>query len=57
MFIVYRDDSEVIVTTRKREKRMLKEFFGPGMGRDLNNYDREEITNDAVWIGSSFRVS
>ena len=40
MLITYKGTDEVLVTTRKREKAFIKEWFGKDMGRDLEEYDR-----------------
>jgi hypothetical protein len=56
MLIVYTSASEVIVTTRKNEKSTIKEWFGAGLGRDIEDYDREEIDEAAVSVSSSMKV-
>lgn len=53
MFIVYSSNDEVLITTRKKEAEFLKEYF-PGnvtkQYRDIDDYDREEIKDNAVQI-------
>lgn len=55
MFIVYSNESEVIVTTKKNEKRTIKDYFTEA-GRDLDEYDREEIKADAVSVRTHAKV-
>ncbi len=53
MFVVYTDGNEVLVTTRKREARCLKEWFS-NTGRDTEDFDRREFANrDAIRIRSN----
>ena len=49
-YIVYSSQHEVIITTPKKEKKIIKLYFIEGK-RDLENYDREEIYSDEVWMG------
>jgi hypothetical protein len=57
--IAYVGRDEVLVTTKKHEKRMLKEYFSSencSALRSLNDYDREKWASTAtVCIGA--RVS
>jgi len=53
MFIVYKDGNEVLVTTTKREEEMLKEWFAVGMGRLVDDYERQELNCTAVGISNS----
>lgn len=55
MFITYRSDIDVIVTTRKREAKMLRLFFEED-GRDLDDYHREENDDCAVEVRSHMIV-
>lgn len=41
MLITYHGNDEVIITTSRREKKMLKVWFKDG-DRDVNLYDRVE---------------
>lgn len=50
MFVIYQSSEETLVTTRKKEKRMLSEFFAEGIGRKLSNFDRYTTDEIAVWI-------
>ncbi len=57
MLIAYTSNDEVLVTTTKREKKMLKEWFEVDMGRTLDEYEREEHGDDsAVEITAYMRV-
>lgn len=49
-FIVYSGDHEAIITTPKKENKTIKHYFTDG-GRDLGDYDRDEIYSDEVWVG------
>ncbi len=51
MFVVYSNDEEVLVTTKRRECKFIKESFTEG-GRDLEDYDREEVSGSGVGVGS-----
>lgn len=52
MLITYQGNDEVIITTTRREKGMLKEWFKDG-DRDVNVYDRvEHRRSDAVNVES-----
>lgn len=50
MLITFTSRDEVIVTTLTNESLMLEEYFGPGIGRDIDDYDREESTECAVQV-------
>ena len=56
MFVIYVSDSEneILVTTKKKEKKMVKEWFGRETGRKRKHYDILECQDLAVSIGSSF---
>jgi hypothetical protein len=49
MFIVYKGDDEVLVTTSKKENLAIREYFIEG-GRDLDDYDRIEVEDCAVQV-------
>lgn len=48
-FVVYSGNDEVLVTTKKLEKKMLKEWFDED-GRNLDLYDRTIVKETAVNI-------
>ena len=50
MFVTFTTRDEVIVTTLTQESITLKEYFGPGIGRDIDDYDREESPECAVQV-------
>lgn len=50
MFVTFTSRDEVLVTTLTKESLMLKEYFGPGIGRDVDDYDREESEECAVQV-------
>jgi hypothetical protein len=56
--IAYTGDDEVIVTSLDREHETIQSYFTEG-GRKLDEYDREEVTDEAVSItlNSSLRIS
>ena len=45
--VIYSTDSEVIITTKKNEKKIKKEYFFKDSGRDISEYDRD-VTDSAV---------
>jgi hypothetical protein len=53
MFVTFTSRDEVLVTTLTNETLMLKEYFGPGIGRDVEDYDREESAECAVQVLAS----
>jgi len=55
MFIVYTSDDEVIVTTKDNDKNTIKEYFDEG-GRNIDDYDRDEIKDGAVAISPKMKV-
>jgi len=56
MLIVYWNDSEVIVTTKKNEKRTVKEWFAKNTGRDIEDFDREEMADGSVCVSTRMKV-
>lgn len=48
--IVYQSDDETLITTTVREKEFLDEWFGPGIGRDVEEFDRTETADVAVLV-------
>ncbi len=50
MFVIYSSRDEVLVTTKKRERKMLEEFFDETCGRDKDDYDRKEVSDSCVEI-------
>ena len=40
MIVTYTSNDEILVTTDADERAMLARYFGPDMGRDLENYER-----------------
>ena len=51
-FIIYRSSNEIIVTTKKDQKKTIKLYFTDG-GRDLEDYDVELITDFAIELRST----
>lgn len=49
-FIIYEGPDEVLVTTPEAEAEMLRTYFAADSGRDLEDYDRREVTAEAVQI-------
>lgn len=48
-YIVYVSSYEMIVTTPKKEKKIIKLYFKEG-GRDIEEYERGEIYTNEVQI-------
>ena len=57
-FIVYEgSNGEVIVTTPKQEKKMLRAYFPSYEDRNIYLYDRSEVNEDgAVVIKPSLKI-
>jgi len=51
-FVIYKNDKEVIVTTKKKERELLEECFGKNGDRDLEDYDRDESIDIGVCISA-----
>lgn len=49
-FITYTGDDEILVTTKKNEKKVISEWFSLANGRDSNKYIRYETEDDLVFI-------
>jgi hypothetical protein len=56
MIIVYQGYDEAIVTNDKKETDMLKAYFGPGAGRDINDYYRKIAMDDIALIKVELRT-
>jgi len=52
MLVVYSNGIEILVCDKKNEKKLIRTFFDPYTGRDINNYDRWEY-KDFVKIKNS----
>ena len=59
MFVIYVSDSEneILVTTKKKEKKMVKEWFGRGTGRKKKHYDIMESQDSAILLFGSYFCS
>jgi hypothetical protein len=55
-YIIYDGPGEILITTEAMERAFLKQFFKEGMGRDQDEYERDERDDTAVSITSTFRV-
>jgi hypothetical protein len=53
MFVIYATNDEVIVTTKKKEQKMLEEYFGDNTNRSVEEYNRCERES---WTGIPVRV-
>ncbi len=51
VYVVFSSINEIIVTTPEREKDTIKAYFEKG-GRDIEDYDKEEVLEEAVCISS-----
>ncbi len=51
MFVVYDNGEECIITTVKNERKTLKMYFFEG-GRDVEEYNRKEVSDIAVHVYS-----
>jgi len=50
-FVYYSNCDEVIITTRKQEKKAIKEYFTEG-GRDIGDFEREECPDAGLLVTS-----
>ena len=55
MFVVYSNSDEAIVCLGLTETDTICTYFTEG-GRDLEDYDRKTVEEEAVFITSSLRV-
>jgi hypothetical protein len=56
-FVVYGGPDEMLVTLLKDEEKMRRRWFKKTMGRDLNEYDRYEVSEDTVQLDMSAHLS
>lgn len=57
MMIIYQSEGEVFVTTLENEHKLLKEYFNPDCGRDVDDYERIEEDNVIEISRGSLMVS
>ena len=50
MFVIYANETEIIVTTKDREEEALKIFFARHTKRNIVEFTRIERNDEAVWI-------
>ena len=55
-FVIYSGNHEVLVTTKKKEAKLIEECFGKTGDRDLEDYDRDESVDIAVCVTSGLKV-
>jgi len=48
-FIIYQGRDETIITTPEEEANTVRLYFTEG-GRNLEDYDRDEVTTEAVQV-------
>lgn len=48
--IVYQSAEETLITTTEREPEFLDEWFGSGIGRLVEDFDRTETADVAVLV-------
>lgn len=56
VLIAYNDGQEVLICKPSDEKKVIKEWFDPSTGRDIDNYDREECTDTCFQIRVNMSV-
>ena len=56
MLIVYWIVSEMIVTTKKNEKGTVKVWFAKNTGSDIEEFDREEMSDGSVCVSTRMKV-
>lgn len=55
-FIVFTNDSEMIITTPGKRKETIKEYFTLG-GRDVDEYDERVVDESAVYVSTVVRLT
>ncbi len=56
MLIIYTGRDEALICLPETEQSMLRSWFDPSAGRDLNDYDREECPSGIAVIHATFQV-
>ena len=60
MLAVYNGIDEVIIIAcdknNKPNRKEVRDYFGPGVGRDINDYDLE-MNPKSVWIRPQLKTS
>lgn len=54
-YIVYTSSQEVIICIPHYETDTIKEYFTDG-GRNIEDYDREEVMDTSICISSKLRI-
>ena len=54
--VIYEGDDEVLICTKKDEKKMVRLYFGKNMGRDKEEYDRSEMNTSIFRIEQRNRL-
>ena len=52
MYVIYKNDKEVLICTKKKEEALKEEYFLEGADRDLDDYDRSESSEAVICITS-----
>lgn len=55
MYITYEGDDEIIVTTKKNEKKTINHFFKKG-ARNIDKYDRYEHNEYGLSITARLKI-
>jgi hypothetical protein len=55
MYIVFQGGYEVLVTTSENEAKFIQLYFNEG-GRDLDDYDRLEVSGPGVCLTPSIQI-
>jgi len=56
-FVVYCGTEEMLVALRKDEKKLRAQWFKKDAGRSLDEYDRYEVSEDAVQLEVTSKLS
>lgn len=56
-FVVYEGSDETLVALLKDEEKLRRRWFKKEMGRNLDEYDRYEVSEDAVQLDVSVHLS
>ena len=55
-FVVYDNGKNAFITIEKQEAAMLEEWFAPGIGRKVKDYDRRVTKDTGVFVSSDLSV-
>jgi hypothetical protein len=54
--VAYEGDDEILVTSTTLEQQMLREWFGPEYGRDVDDYQRLSTSETAFKVEAALHA-